>query len=339
MPPSLPGGRGRRGLPPLAIFAGALALLVMVSVGLVIGVGSFIHAEQQYEDMQWRAAYYGRPTQPFSSTLMSNVNPQTVGTLALLTTPLPGIANPVLSVSSSDAALTEPDSASTDGETIAGFCDQFGTPTSITLFDWNDWSTVSVSNPLVAQLPMSWDASPSFWQGYNSAKPFNIPDDSRDRWRLRLFNADGSEHWIQIGQSASTPGTLYAYAFQIITPYTDKQGNHFGYHPCRAFTIPAVQMNILLSSLGAYQNSGSRFPDFVPSSDSRWIRGSATPINGTFVLRSIPTLVNNDPLKNISEATACFFITDVNWGAWAQIKLGDITAWVDTSSVRLEAAS
>jgi hypothetical protein len=196
---------------------------------------------------------------------------------------LPQVVSPALSVASSDAALTEPDgSTGGDQTTVASYCDDFGTPVSIQIFDWNDWSTVNLTNALVAQLPIRWDASGDLWRGYQAAKPFEQPDDTRDRWRLTLHRADGSERWIQIAQSASTPSMLYAYAFQNLTPYADANGNHFGYHPCRAFALPSSEMDVLLSSAGAYQSSGSRFPEFAVPDDPRWVRGSATPLNGGF---------------------------------------------------------
>ncbi|MEO8392467.1 MAG: hypothetical protein ABI700_05685 [Chloroflexota bacterium] len=341
LPPSLPNSGSRRPLKPLMMFAGALIVMVCVGITLVIVVGAYLRNEQQTADMEWRAAYYGRPTLPFS-TLAPDYGPQEglVGTTSpYMTTPLPGITNALVSASSAESALTEPDGSSTGDKGLASYCDQFGDPVSIRVFDWNDWSTVDVTNTLVAQLPVSWDASGDLWRGYNVAKPFDQPDDARDRWRLQLFTQDGTERWIQISQSASTPDTLYAYAFQIITPYTDKHGNHYGYHPCRAFSLPYTDMTILLSSARAYQSSGSRFPAFGATDDSRWVRGTASPIAGGFDLRNIPTLANNEPIQTVSQTVSCYFITDAAWGAWAQIKVGNSTAWVDTSTVKLEAAS
>jgi hypothetical protein len=339
LPPSLPSRRSRRPLKPLLMFGGALVLMVSIGITLVIVVGAYVRNEQKTADMEWRAAYYGRPTLPFS-TLAPDYGQQgqLIGTTApYMTTPLPGSNNAMVSASSAESALTEPDGGSATGDTELGsYCDQFGDPISIHVFDWNDWSTVDVANPLVAQLPIRWDASSDIWRGYDAAKSFDQPDDARDRWRLQLFTQDGTERWIQIAQSASTPDTLYAYAFQTITPYIDKNGSHYGYHPCRAFTLPYTDMNVLLSSAGAYQSSGSRFPDFGAADDTRWVRGNAMPITGGFDLRNIPTLANNQALQTISQTVSCFFITDPEWGAWAQIRIGNIMAWVDTSTVKLE---
>src|SRR5579871_1413966 len=158
LPPALPSGSGGANRP-LLKYAIALALLAVVSIALVIGVGSLIHAEQVYEDLQWRAQYYGRPTLPFS-TLDPNADPSisdvSTSDVSSLATPLPGIAVPVLSSSSSEAALTEPDGSTKGDKTLASYCAKFGVPVSLQIFDWNDWSTVKLDNPMVAQLPISW---------------------------------------------------------------------------------------------------------------------------------------------------------------------------------------
>src|SRR5579871_2676939 len=162
LPPALPSGSGGANRP-LLKYAMALAILAVVSIALVIGVGSLIHAEQVYEDLQWRSQYYGRPTLPFS-TLAPDIDQQiSVTEVPFLATPLPGIAVPVLSSSSSEAALTEPDGSTKGDKTLSSYCDKFGVPVSLQIFDWNDWSTVKLDNPMVAQLPTTWDASANIW--------------------------------------------------------------------------------------------------------------------------------------------------------------------------------
>ena len=176
LPPSLPTRSRRRPLRPLLIFTGALVLMVGLGITLVIAVGSYIRSEQQFNDIQQRAAYYGRPTLPFSTLApdFGQAQQQVVGTTApYLTTPLPGQSSPILAA-----------------------------------------------------------------------------------------------------------------------------------------------------------------PD-----DPRWVRGSVTPINGSFDLRSIPAVGNNNPLETISQPISCSFIIAGEWGTWAQIEVGSVIAWVDTSTVSLKAAS
>lgn len=321
-------------------FAFAVVVMVCVAVMIVIGVGMITHTQQQYDDLQWRASAYGRPTLPFSTPVPNAEQPSAGTAVAAASTALPQIISASLSVASSDAALSEPSGSSNgDRSTLISYCDQFGIPESIRIFDWNDWSTVDLPNPLVAQIPISWDAKGDLWRGYGNEKPFEQPDDTRDRWRLTLFTSDGTERWIYVAQSDSTPGTLYAYAFQNLNAYADANGNHYGYHPCRAFTLPSTQMDVLLSSARAYRSSGSRFPEFATADDPRWVSGSAIPVADRFEIRAVPTQSNNSPLQTIIGSVECYFITEADWGTWAQVKLGNTIAWVDTSTVHLEAGT
>jgi hypothetical protein len=316
----------------------ALVTMVGFGVALVIAVGAYLRAEQQTDEMHNRAAYYGLPTRPFS-TLAPYEQPRAVSTNAvIMTTPLPLVGVVVAGSEAETAtARTEPNDVSSDGSnTLASFCDEFGTPVSLQIFDWSDWSTVDLTNPMVAQLPTRWDASITFWQGYSSPKPFNQPDDARSRWQLTLFTADGTERWIHIWQSEETPDTLYVYAFTNTTAFADRNGEHYGFHPCRAFTLRPTEVDLLLSSARAYQSSGSRFPAFAYGGDPAWVECRATPIDGGFDIRSIPTTKNNNPLQTIRESVPCYYIQNEDWGTWAQIKLGSTMAWVDTSTMTLE---
>ncbi len=341
LPASLPSGGISSRKTPLLLISGILTALVALSIVLVIAVGSVIHAQGQLDDLQSAAAYYGLPTQPFS-TFMPNVARQVGTTVPLGTTPLPIIENPsgdVLVVSASSSALTEPDGASGANTLLSSYCADFGTPTSIDLFDWQDWSTVSLSNAMVAQMPLNWDASDNIWRGYQFAEVFDQPADARDRWRFRFHTANGKERWIQVSQSPSTPEVVYVYAFQIITPYTNARGQHYGYHPCRAFRLPYTQLDVLLSSARAYQSSGSNFPVFAASNDPRWLYVSITPLISSFALRNIPTLRNNEPVQTVSQATSGYLMIDPDWGVWAQAKLGNTILWLDTSTVEIKELS
>ncbi len=199
LPPPLPSRTRRRSLKPLLLFVGVLVLMVGLGVTVVIVVGAYLSNEQQQADMAWRAAYYGRPTLPFS-TLAPDFDPQQViGTTSpYLTTPLPGLGG---------GLVTESD------------------------------------NPLPTGLPQSQPADP-------------------------------------------------------------------------------LMTGVSLAALD----------------DPRWRSGTATPISSRFELRLQPSLANNPPLQTISQRVLCAFITEADWGGWAQIKIGNVIAWVDTSTVKLEAA-
>ena len=306
LPPRLPASGQRLPARPLLIL-GALLVMVGLSVALVIAVGAYLRSEQQLDEIQWRAGYYGRPTQPFAMLAPPGAQPTAVdadSAAVSRATTQPSVVSGEAPIPSSQGALTEPQSAPASDTLLASFCDQFGVPQSIRIFDWNDWSTVDLTNPLVAQLPTRWDASGDLWRGYDAARPFAVPDDARERWQLHFTNAADEERWINVWESAATADVLYAYAFQVLTPFGDAQGNHFGYHPCRAFTLPPTQMNILLSSARAYQSSGSRFPTLAAPDDPRWSGSRIVPLSGDFELRGIPTLANNDPIQTVGQAAA-----------------------------------
>ncbi|HVU11939.1 MAG TPA: hypothetical protein VHD90_11705, partial [Phototrophicaceae bacterium] len=186
------------------------------------------------------------------------------------------------------------------------------------------------------QLPITWDASASFWRGDQYKNPYDTPADEHNRWRLRLFTADSLERWLDIGQSATTPDTLYVTAFQNLKAFLN--GSSYTLRPCRAFTIPMTDMNILLSSAGSAAKSAGQIPALAALDDPRWVRGIAVPLNGSFDLYSLPTRQDNSPIQTIRQSISCFFITDLDWGGWAQIKLAAGTVWVDTTTVRLTAS-
>ncbi len=85
--------------------------------------------------------------------------------------------------------------------------------------------------------------------------------------------------------------------------------------------------------------SVSGFPDLAAPDDPRWQPVTISPIADSFELRSVPTVLNNDPIQIVAEATSGSLLTDPDWGVWAQIKLGNTTAWIDTSTVLIKATS
>ncbi len=83
----------------------------------------------------------------------------------------------------------------------------------------------------------------------------------------------------------------------------------------------------------------SSFPDFAAPDDPRWQPVTISPMNSSFELRSVPTVLNNDPIQTITQAMTGSLLTDPGWGVWAQIMLDDTTAWIDTSTIQIKAAS
>lgn len=67
LPPSLPTAQPRRSARPLLIGLLVTVLLVGFGSALVIAVGSYLNAEQQFSELEQRAGAYGLPTQPFAT--------------------------------------------------------------------------------------------------------------------------------------------------------------------------------------------------------------------------------------------------------------------------------
>jgi hypothetical protein len=82
---------------------------------------------------------------------------------------------------------------------------------------------------------------------------------------------------------------------------------------------------------------GGDVPALAAADDPRWVVGSAIPLRTSFAVRGAPVLTAA-VLQAIGEPTAVSFISQVDWGVWAQVRIGDTIGWVDASSVRLEAA-
>ncbi|NDJ60771.1 MAG: hypothetical protein GYB67_06575 [Chloroflexi bacterium] len=216
---------------------------------------------------------------------------------------------------------------------IADYCRNFGSPSTIHIFDWTTGEQRNLTNPAIAQIPLAWDVSATFWRGYNAANPFDVPADTRERWRINLYLPTGEERWIEVAESAQTPQMVYVYVFERITPYADSRGQNFGFHPCRVFTLPSAQMYALLSAAGRQIVGDNQYPELADVTDPRWTRAVAQPLQTDVALRAVPSTENNDPISAITAVVNCWYISDPAWDGWAQVRLGNITGWVDTTTV------
>jgi hypothetical protein len=220
---------------------------------------------------------------------------------------------------------------------LVNYCKNFGIPVALRIFDWSNGSTVSLSDTAIAQIPLSWDASATIWQGYQSDHPFNQPDDIQERWKINLFLPDGTERWIRVQTSSQTPDIDYVYSFQQIAPFAGTDGLHFGDHPCRAFTISASAIQSFLNVVTQYQDV-VRYPVLINGNDPRWTRGLLSPINAYADLRSIPSTIYNDPIGSIDTPVTLWFALDPTWNGWAQVKVGAVQGWVDMALVKFTAS-
>lgn len=124
------------------------------------------------------------------------------------------------------------------GNEVRSYCDLLP-PQQTRVFDWSTWQTAVVHDTNVSVEPFQWDASRTIWRGYQSAQPFEQPSDAFKHWSVTMTDADGTEQWIHLFDSAQTPDTFYVYVFDNVEPFADNQGNYYGIHPCRAFAMDA----------------------------------------------------------------------------------------------------
>lgn len=214
---------------------------------------------------------------------------------------------------------------------IQDYCTSFGAPRSMRIFNWETWQETSLNAPEIISIPLSWDASQTIFRGYKAEKIFDHPDDTKERYKLRLFLNDDAERWISISESPSLDTISFVFAFQTLPPFADKNGEHFGIHPCRAFSVPRQTIKDFFAAVAAYQQRGAAaFPAIIASNDPRWKRGTLKPTTDFVNMRSLPTTQNNLPIRKIEKPILVWYAKDEAWGAWMQVKLGSTLGWVST---------
>ena len=130
--------------------------------------------------------------------------------------------------------------------TLLAVCPAFA-PVSGGGYD-HSWTEYAVNADGIAAI-MALDTSRSFWLGYD-AGGFAMPADATDALRLTLYTEDGRELWFDVLWSEATPDTYYALPFAVTEAYADANGEHYGTHPCAAFTLTRAQFARLLAALG-----------------------------------------------------------------------------------------
>lgn len=123
-------------------------------------------------------------------------------------------------------------------QSVADYCTGWGSSyQSGRIVQWLDmWHPRNLSEAQLASVAAV-NAADSFWRGYNSARPFDIPDDVETVYKLTLTTENGKRH-LYVASSASTPETVYLFAFMSLRASTDANGNYYGVHPCRVFSLP-----------------------------------------------------------------------------------------------------
>ncbi len=127
---------------------------------------------------------------------------------------------------------------------LIDICPQFGVPVSGVGYDAAFTEYVVTDMSAVVGLP----AGDSFWIGYDNggfAAPYF---DSEPALTLTLYTADGGERWLDV---TVADGVYYVLPYATTEPYTDANGEHYGTHPCAAFTITGDEFARLLAALEA----------------------------------------------------------------------------------------
>lgn len=100
------------------------------------------------------------------------------------------------------------------------------------------------------------DTSVSFWKKRGDYGYFDQPEDVTLALRVQMWTQTGKdkryERWLHAEYSASTD-RYYLMAFATIIPFADKQGKHFGTHPCAAFRYKPEFFEKFLAELKAGQ--------------------------------------------------------------------------------------
>lgn len=125
-----------------------------------------------------------------------------------------------------------------EAQAVSDYCTGWGSSyQSGRIVQWLDmWHPRNLSDAQLEAIAAV-NATDSFWRGYNSARPFDIPDDVATLYKLTLITENGKRH-LYVASSASTPETVYLFAFMTLRASTDANGNYYGVHPCRVFSLP-----------------------------------------------------------------------------------------------------
>lgn len=132
--------------------------------------------------------------------------------------------------------------------TLIGVCPSFGVPVNGTGYDTTTWTDYELDAEDIRTI-INLQAGPSFWVGYENGG-FAWTNDVMPELTLTFTASDGTERWLDVFWSEQTPDVYYVLPFSNPTPYADSNGEHYGTHPCAAFTITTAQYAALLDTLG-----------------------------------------------------------------------------------------
>lgn len=127
---------------------------------------------------------------------------------------------------------------------LSTICPAFGVPVTGVGYD-AAFTEYTVTPEAVAAI-LSLDTSRSFWLGYDHGGFDPVYFESEPALTLTLYTADGGERWLDVTEHA---GVYYVLPYVTTTAYADANGDHYGTHPCAAFTISADAFARLLATM------------------------------------------------------------------------------------------
>ena len=169
------------------------------------------------------------------------------------------------------------------------------------------------------------DASFNIWRGYQAPRPFDIPDDARQTWRITF---DYTPAVFEVKENAT-----HAFVLAFRTMELGEDGNP---HPARAFRLRIHYWHDKIKRVMDYLRI-SEYPAWV--GDRLLHRSLISPINGAYVnLRCIPSELNNVPIiqrHGAFEGWISRALYPMVNPTWAQLKQGGAWYWINLKQVKL----
>jgi hypothetical protein len=115
-------------------------------------------------------------------------------------------------------------------------------PTDCLPFTWGEEITAIAQGRLV-NVPLSvnvWNelqdfTGPSFWLGYDNGG-FDLPRDASLVFVISGRSFETNERFAIYALYSADTNRFYWLTFANLTPHADRNGNHYGVHPCSAIT-------------------------------------------------------------------------------------------------------
>ena len=189
-----------------------------------------------------------------------------------------------------------------------------------------DYQSYAVASRYLFTEFASLDASFNIWRGYQSPRPFDIPDDARQTWRVTF------DHVPSVLEVKENKTHAFVFAFRSMALGED--GNP---HPARAFRLRIHYWQDKIDKVMAYLKVSSA-PKWV--GDALLHRAVVSPLVQSRVqLRCVPSETNNVPVVEHCgsfETWVSHPIYPLSNPSWVQTKHGGVWYWINVNHVKIE---